>query len=60
MQVRLRSGTTERTCWVNKPVRAGQTITLKDDDDPDRDWLVTEVSTGTEPPPRGWHVGGLT
>jgi hypothetical protein len=59
-QARLRSGDTELTCWVDRSVRAGQMITLKDSENPDRLWLVTEVSESAVPPERGWKVGGLT
>lgn len=59
VQVRLRAGDTERTCWVDRSVRVGQLITLKDSDQPDLLWQVLEVSTGTAPPERGWKVGGL-
>lgn len=58
-QVRLRSGDTEMTCWVDRSVRDGQMITLKDSENPDRLWLVLEVSTTGTPPGRGWKVGGL-
>lgn len=57
-QVRLRRGTTEQTCWVDKPVKCGDHVTLRNSDDPTWLWEVTEVYGGT-PPERGWTVGGL-
>lgn len=59
VQVHLRSGTTQLTCWVNEHVTAGDRITLKNDEVPDREWDVTWVSSQGLPPQRGWHVGGL-
>jgi hypothetical protein len=58
--VRLRSGATERTCWVDRNVQVGQSITLKDSDEPDRLWQVVAASKDATPPERGWRVGGLT
>jgi hypothetical protein len=58
VQVRLRRGVTEQTCWVDKPVRAGNLITLKNSVEPEWLWEVTEVYGG-KPPERGWKVGGL-
>lgn len=60
LQVALRDGTTKLTCWVDKPVRVGQRVTLKNSEQPDRWWTV--VSTGgttTESPRKTWKVGGL-
>ena len=62
--VELVSGTTSRLCWVDRKVRVGSEITLKDSEDPDRRWRVsqryarsrTTVELGSQ---RGWHVGGL-
>lgn len=59
VQVRLRAGDAERTCWVDRTVRAGQMITLKDSENPELLWLVTDVSTTATPPERGWKVGGI-
>jgi hypothetical protein len=54
----LRSGTTERTCWIRADVRQGQRVTLKNSEDPDRHWDVVRV--GAEPRElteinRGWN-----
>jgi hypothetical protein len=60
VQVRLCSGATERTCWVDRPgLRTGQVITLKNSEDPDQRWTVLNVYTEGTPPDRGWRVGGL-
>jgi hypothetical protein len=58
VQVRLRHGTTEMTCWVDKPVKVGDLLVLKDKEYPQLLWKVMEVYGGT-PPERGWKVGGL-
>lgn len=39
-QVRLRAGTEERTCWIDKDVAVGQSVKLKTED-PDTWWEVT-------------------
>jgi len=59
-QVKLKSGTTEMTCWVSKEVKKGDVITLKDSDEPDRKWEVLGVYKDFPRPERGWKVGGLT
>jgi hypothetical protein len=60
VQVKLRSGTTERTCWIdNADVKTGYEITLKNSEEPGRRWRVITVSTEAVPPERGWHAGGL-
>ena len=41
VQVRLRSGPAERTCWVEARVRVGDRITLKNSDEPGRWWDIT-------------------
>ena len=60
-QVQLHSpsegGATIRTCWVDKHVKLGDKITLKNSEDPERVWTVAMVFGG-RPPERGWHVGG--
>ncbi len=57
-QVKLKSGTTETTAWVDKEVRPGNTVTLKDD--PGTTWEVLWVSeTEDAMPERGWRVGGI-
>jgi hypothetical protein len=58
-QVWLVSGSTERMCWVDKTVKLGDFITLKNSDEPERQWLVTNLYTGV-PPERGWPAGGLS
>lgn len=60
--VRLKSGSSVRTCWVDQPVSEGSLITLKDSGDPKQQWTV--VWRGTRMPKncvteRGWRVGGL-
>jgi hypothetical protein len=60
-QVQLHSpspgGATIRTCWVDKHVKLGDKITLKNSEEPERLWSVAMVFGG-RPPERGWHVGG--
>jgi hypothetical protein len=59
-QVVLKHGTTEMTCWVDKEVKPGDRITLKNCDPPDVLWDVAWVGeSDNEPPSRGWKVGGL-
>lgn len=57
-QARLRSGTAERTCWIEARVKTGDQVTLRNSEDPQRRWDVT----WTGPPrktaaelPRGWN-----
>jgi hypothetical protein len=61
-QAALVSGDTHRYCWVDEPVKVGNLITLKDSDEPERQWEVTWVGgrwhhshINTD----GWKVGGL-
>lgn len=62
--VTLADGATERRCWVDKRVQVGNIITLKDSEEPARQWTVMAVGMfgrskhdlGNQ---RGWHVGGL-
>jgi hypothetical protein len=44
-QVELRAGTTIRVCWVDKPIRAGQYVTLRGEDGRGAHlaWEVTQV-----------------
>lgn len=62
-QVQLNSpcegGATVRTCWVDRHVKLGDTLTLKNSEAPDRVWEVAVVFSSTTPPERGWHVGGM-
>lgn len=56
IQVRLRSGTTELTCWVDARVRAGDQITLKAE--PARWWGIAWAGTDRRTADqinRGWH-----
>jgi len=61
IQVKLESGITQLTCWLDtdKPVRKHDRITLKDSSEPDRLWEVLQIYKDLEPPARGWKVGGL-
>jgi lactam utilization protein B len=63
VQCLLTSHSMRRTCWlaVEKGLRVGASVTLKDSGDPDRRW---EVLTMSEPKERrelhtDWKVGGL-
>ena len=51
-------GTTVRTCYVDRHVKLGDTLTLKNSEDPERVWTVMVVFDTARPPERGWHVGG--
>ena len=56
-QDELRSGTTVRTCWLEARIKVGDSVRLKNSEDPQRWWSV--VRTG-EPQAadtinRGWH-----
>jgi hypothetical protein len=44
-QVRLRSGTAERTCWIEARVKPGDQVTLRNSEDPARWWDVTHVGS---------------
>lgn len=60
--VELRDGNTRMVCWVNKEVRVGNRITLKNSDDPSRWWTVTWISDGhakSDITAKTWKVGGL-
>jgi hypothetical protein len=63
VQVRLESGQTQLTCWVEpaKPFRVGNAITLKDSGDVDRRWKVLAIGASRDRSAinRGWKVGGL-
>jgi hypothetical protein len=57
-QVRLRSGSTELTCWVESRVRMGDVITLKNSDSPGVLWSVEWVGSQLRHPlsiNRGWN-----
>ncbi len=56
-QVRLRSGCSERTCWVESRVRVGDRITLKNSEDPGLLWSVEWAGSQLRDPGsinRGW------
>lgn len=58
VQVRLRSGTTSRTCWVENRVKQGDSLTLKNSEDPSRWWDVMAVDSKPTDPGRinrGWN-----
>ena len=63
VQVRLRSGSWQRTCWVptDKKPRLGCQITLKNSEDPDQRWTIEEMSEPKEARliHTDWRVGGL-
>lgn len=42
-QTRLRSGTAERTCWIEARVKPGDQVTLRNSEDPQRRWDVMFV-----------------
>jgi hypothetical protein len=58
-QVRLRSGTAERTCWIPATAaRAGTDVTLKNSEEPERWWTVAWAGTERRLPGginRGWN-----
>lgn len=57
-QTDLRNGDTHQTCWLDMKLRAGQIVSLKDDD---RKWLVVMQHDTAEKhiPRRRWNVGGI-
>jgi hypothetical protein len=60
--VMLTDGPTRRHCWVNKHVKVGDKLTLKDSEEPDRMWLVEYVSAQgrfAADIDQSWHVGGM-
>jgi hypothetical protein len=64
VQVRLESGATRLTCWVDrrKPFRVGTVITLKNSDDTDRLWTVRSIGEpkNTATIRTDWKVGGIS
>jgi hypothetical protein len=60
--VMLSDGTTERRCWVDKHVKIGDKLTLKNSEEPERWWTVDYVSSQARfavDIDQSWHVGGL-
>ena len=57
VQVDLRAGNRHRTCWVDRQVKVGNRITLRNSEDPGLWWEVLRVSTpvGAGSINRGWH-----
>jgi hypothetical protein len=57
-QVRLRSGTAQRTCWTEARVKPGDRVTLKNSEDAARWWDVILVGGERKTAGqinRGWH-----
>lgn len=61
VQVDLRSGDRLLTCWVEPKVKVGDSITLKDTDEPERLWLVLRVGIEQKATDikRGWGMTGI-
>jgi len=62
VQVRLQSGDTVRTCFIdNAKVKTGSKVTLKNSEDPKRRWEVLEVYSEipADQIHTDWHAGGL-
>lgn len=57
-RVHLESGTTHLDCWVDKKVKVGDQVTLKNSDEPDRWWDVITIAEGWRNE-SDWKVGGL-
>lgn len=54
----LRSGTTWRTAWIDAEVTVGQSVTLKNSEDPERWWEVMSTGQSTKTASdinRGWN-----
>lgn len=62
-QVKLVHESTVLTCWVDKHVKVGDLITLRDiehgKDEHRYLWTVLEVYENATRPEHGWHVGGM-
>ena len=56
-QAELASGETRRICWLEDRYTIGDSVTLKNSDEPDRLWLVLDTFGRTELQsiPRGWN-----
>jgi hypothetical protein len=56
-QARLESGTSELTCWLDKTIKPGDEVTLKNSSDPEQWWLVvdTYATTDVSSINRGWN-----
>lgn len=63
VQVKLLSDTSVRTCWVEPIVKVGDSITLKNSENPEQLWTVLSVSApkllSQINQSRDWKVGGL-
>lgn len=60
VQAELKSGETHRVCWMSPAVKVGDVVTLKNSEEPEREWAVIAVYTQENPQiGRGWHAGGL-
>jgi hypothetical protein len=45
VQAELKSGSSVRTCWLRQGVKVGQSVTLKNSEDPGGWWEITRVGT---------------
>jgi hypothetical protein len=59
VQVKLTHGTTVLTCWLDKHVKVGDQVTLRNSDAPEWQWDVVAVYERAMRPEHGWHVGGM-
>lgn len=59
IQVEMCSGDMIRVAWVDRDVKAGDQLTLKNSEEPGRLWKVLYVYKTGAPPERGWRVGGI-
>lgn len=63
VQARLKSGVRHLTAWVDRDVKVGQYVTLRDSDNPLRMWEVLSVSEPKKSKDikssRDYNVGGL-
>ncbi len=56
-QARLESGTSTMTCWIDKTIKPGDEVTLKNSDDPQQWWTVvdTYATLDVSSINRGWN-----
>jgi DNA-binding sugar fermentation-stimulating protein len=56
-QARLESGTSMMTCWLDKTIKPGDEVTLKNSDDPKQWWTVvdTYATQDVSSINRGWN-----